>query len=192
MHLLSALVLLLAMPAAAQHVPAWRIAADGGLASASGTPTASLAAERALSASIALGARIGGIEPARFPRYDVREPFPAVSARSTGYGEAFVSFMRRTTGADLRAALGVGIAAVDYRSGSSDFCEYEAPLEHECRWLVSRAGDGGGRAYGLAVLGADGWLTRALGVGAEVRAAWMAREVNVSSVQMGARVRLGH
>ena len=191
MRLFAVLALLLAAPAASQHVPAWRVAADGGLTGASGAPTASLAAERGVAGGLSLGARVGGIEPARFLRYGAREPFPAVSARSTGYGEAFVSATHRTTGADLRASLGVGVAAVDYRSDPSGFCAYEAPREHECWSLVYRASDGGARPYSLAVAGVDVWLARTLGLGAEVRAAWMARAVNVSSVQVGARVRLG-
>ena len=99
-------------------------------------------------------------------------------------GEALVAIGTGDRRLSLRASAGVGLAVLDY--GNSGFgCEPE--------FEVCTGRDNsftGARPYLLAGLGLDVYPLPGIGIGAEVRPALMAGPANVSTAEVGLRVRL--
>ena len=102
---------------------------------------------------------------------------------SGGGGEALAVVGTRGRWLALRASAGLGLAVLDYGS-TGPGCE----TPEECR--DAPRGFSGARPYALAGLGVDVYPLPGVGVGAEVRPAWMRGPANVSAVEVGVRVRV--
>ncbi|OZC02840.1 hypothetical protein [Rubricoccus marinus] len=155
----------------------WRVAASGGIAGPWLNAAVSLSAERTVRGPVAVGGRL-----ARFAESDVG--IDDGGSMTGGSGEVFASLATRGSGLGLRALAGLGVAVLDYDGGGfgcfpefGDVCSPSSSFS-------------GARPYAVVGLGLDYYPQRSVGIGAEGRAALMDGPANVSSFEVGLRVRL--
>lgn len=156
--------------------PTWRLAAGGGFVPVPFSFSASLSADRSWRGPLALGGRGWAITSTG---YVSDGPY-----MTGGGGEGFMVARTQGPWLDLRASLGLGVAVVDY-GVSSIGCEPEFDICDDGPEEFS-----GIAPYGLVGLGVDIYPTKRVGVGGELRGALMNVPSNVSTVEVGLRVRL--
>ena len=158
--------------------PHWRIGASGGFANGMETATGSLSAERAVRGPYAVGGRVAAYGGSGF--VDDGSSAEGVSL------DAFATAGTRDRVLDLRAGLGAGLAFIDYSTGGLGCFPGDDGVERCPKTTETFVP----LAYALGLVGADLYLTAGVGLGAEVRLAWMDGPPNVSSAEVGLRVRL--
>lgn len=151
----------------------WQITADAGLAGPWTNGYGSLAVQRQVRNALAVGGRIGGFGGRPIP-------FDDGGGQGGGFAEGFASLGHHGAAANVTLNAGAGLAAVDYSVGFID-C-----FPEDCEGTGFR----GVRPYGLAGLGVSVFVTRAIGVGGDLRVALMEGPANASSGSLGLRVRL--
>ena len=162
--------------ATTRAVTHWRIGASGGFANAAQTGTGSLSIERTVGGASAVGARVAGYSGGGFTD-DGTET-------DGGSLDVFASAGTRDRVLDLRALAGLGIAALDVTPSGLGCGEDDEPS------CGGRDAFRGVRPYLVAGVGLDLFVGAGVGLGAEVRVAAMQGPSNLSSGEIGLRVRL--
>ena len=155
--------------------PHWRVASGGALTAKALSAIAVVDVERSWRGLVSAGGRAWALAGSGFV-----DDGPSVSG---GGGEAAVSVGTRDRFLDLRATVGLGLAAVDYRT-SGFGCEFSGTCGSERR-LSS-----GLRPYASVGVGVDAYVLPGVGVGIAARPVWMRGPANVSTAEVGLRVRL--
>ena len=161
--------------AATRATPHWRVGVSAGIANAAQTGTGSLSLERTVGGAAAVGARVAGYSGGGF-KDDGTET-------AGGSLDVFGAIGTQDRVLDLRALAGLGAAVLDV-TPSGLGCD---DVESSCG---ERDAFTGVRPYLVAGVGIDLYPGAGIGLGAEVRVAAIGGPSNVSSGEIGLRVRL--
>jgi len=161
-------------PVATEVESSWRTGVDGGLAAVGLTRVAAVSVERSGPSRFGVGLRAwatagpGGFEDDG-------------AFMDAGGGEAYAVAQTGGRWAEVRARVGAGLTWLDYSPGG---------LRCEPGYGTCPPAPEGFQPYMLAGLVLDLYPIRQVGVGAELRAAFMEGPANVTMLTAGLRVRL--